>query len=511
MATPASQKLAAAARQLDLPGGAANWRKVWASVAGVVGSPSMLLVLPLLFYLAMPTRNFYWDGVAFAINIEKGLPAADLLHPNHLAYSLAGSWIYRLSEMAGIHARALFVLQFVNAVLAGLCVPLIYCCLRLRNVAPELSVPAALVFAFSATWWRFAADVNAYVPSIFFLLGAYVLIERRKPVVLAGLLQCGALLCHQLAILFVPVAILHLRRNRASMLVFAAAALVPVAVAYVAAHGVISNVHPGPGLFSWMVSHSPDSGFYFNPLTDAAVSIRGVLRLWFGGKLGDFVGDGVSQAALAGLAAATVLFLVSLPRAFRGGAALAKPPGHLLVWAGLYSLFLFVWMPQNTFYRLFYLPALVAILATMLPGTPAVRKAAWLFVPVIFSWNFCFVAYPQSRPGFNVPLQFALAQTQRWPSGTPIVFSTFHPDLWTISYFSNQAAWIGMERVDVGDLEGKLTYARGQNTPLWLEESAYHLISATREGKQWLTLHERPGELLEFKGDKHHFRFHSVR
>ena len=33
-----------------------------------------LLFLPLAAYLAFPTRNFYWDGIAFAIDIEKGVP-----------------------------------------------------------------------------------------------------------------------------------------------------------------------------------------------------------------------------------------------------------------------------------------------------------------------------------------------------------------------------------------------------------------------------------------------------
>ena len=157
------------------------------------------------------------------------------------------------------------------------------------------------MFGFSATWWRFATDANAYVPSIFFLLGAFVLIECHKPVILAGLLQCSALLFHELAILFLPVALLRLRRNSVLMLTYAATALIPVAVAYVAAHAVVSNDHPSPGLISWMASHSPDSGFNFNPLTNAAFSIRGMLRLFFGGKLGDFVGDRISKAVLVAL------------------------------------------------------------------------------------------------------------------------------------------------------------------------------------------------------------------
>lgn len=174
---------------------------------------TLLLVLPLLFYLALPTRNFYWDGVSSAIDIEKRLPSSFLFHPSHLIYSLAGAWLYRLSEIIGIHARAIFILQVVNSLLAELCVLLFYKCLRLRNLPATLSVPMALIFGFSATWWRFATDANAYIPSVCFMMCAYVLIERRKSLVLAGLIHGGALLFHELALLFLPVALLRLRKS----------------------------------------------------------------------------------------------------------------------------------------------------------------------------------------------------------------------------------------------------------------------------------------------------------
>jgi hypothetical protein len=472
---------------------------------------TLLLVLPLLFYLALPTRNFYWDGVAFAINIEKRVPAASLVHPSHLLYGLSGAWIYRLSEMVGIHTRALFVLQAVNGLLAGLCVLLFYKCLRLRNVPATLGVPMALVFGFSATWCKFATDANAYVPSIFFLLCAYLLIESRKSAVLSGLAQGSALLFHELALLFVPVALLRLRKSRRSVLVYAATALIPVAAAYLVAYSAVSTRAAIPGLIAWATSHTPDSAFNFSPLTDAGFSIRGTLRLFFGGKPGDFVGNAISWAALAALVISTVLFLVFLWRAVRKGAAILPPPLHLVIWAGVYSAFLFVWMPQNTFYRLFYLPSLVAIAAAMLACAPAARAAVWLFAPVLFAWNFCFAVYPQSRPDFNAALHFALVQRHIWPPGTPIVFHGFHPDLWTISYFNRQAAWIGIDHADIGELERSLEYARSQHTPLWLEAAAYDMIAADPNGRRWLAEHERPRELLEAKDEKHDFRFHCVR
>ncbi|MCU1261890.1 MAG: hypothetical protein JWO80_4775 [Bryobacterales bacterium] len=472
---------------------------------------ALLLVLPLIFYFTLPTRDFYWDGVAFAINIEKQLPVASLVHPSHIAYTLCGAWLYDLTKTVGVHTRALFILQAANSVLAELCVILLYISLRLRDVPATLSVPMALAFAFSATWWKFATDANAYVPSIFLLLCAYILLEHPRTTALAGLAQAGAMLFHELAFLFLLVALVRLRRSRRSLSVYAATAMIPVAAAYLAAYIAASDHATITGLFPWITSHSPDSGFSFNPLTNAALSLRGTFRLFFGGRLRDFAGDPISKVALTVLVIATVSFLIWMWRGVRRGAKVTPPPLHLLVWVGVYAAFLFVWMPQNTFYRLFYLPPLIAILGTTLRHAPATRLAVRLFVPILLTWNFVFLVYPQSRPEFNAPLRFALAANKGWAPGTPIVFHRFHPDLWTISYFNQQAVWIGMDQADLDKLDRTLEYAQNERKPLWLEATAYDLIAASPNGRRWLAVHDQPGKLLEFKDEKHEFRFHYVR
>jgi hypothetical protein len=121
------------------------------------------------------------------------------------------------------------------------------------------------------------------------------------------------------------------------------------------------------------------------------------------------------------------------------------------------------------------------------------------------------VIYPQSRTAFNAPFRFALEQHDTWVPGTPIVFHVFHPDLWTISYFNPQTSWIGIDRADIDALDRSLEYARRQKSPLWLEEGAYQMFAADPDGERWLTLHERPGERIEFKDERHHFLFHSLR
>lgn len=475
--------------------------------------PRALLLLPLAAYVVWPTRNFYWDGVSFAIEIEKNYPPSALIHPNHLIYELWGAWLYDLWDWIGLPIRSLYLMQVANCLLAGLAVMLLYRCLRVKGWSSESGLIAALTFGFSATWWKFATDANAYIPAIFLLLCAYLLLEDSRMLWLAGLAQAAAMLFHELAIFFLPVALLLLWKRRSSiaasfaiMAVYCAEALAPVAVAYVWAYRA---AHPPQRFLAWVTSHSSDSGFSFNPIRDLVYTVRGTLRLFFGGRLPDAVRDPLSAAACVLLACALIGF------AFYAWRALpmrwSQPPAALLWWLSLYAAFLFFWMPQNTFYRLFYLAPLVLILVTALEDAPRVHRAGFFFAAVLLLWNFVFLTYPESRAEFNAPLRFALAQHDAWPPGSAIVFHRFHPDLWTISYFNPQASWFGLDRADLAEVERDLAYARSQKKPLWVEETAYQLLDGTAEGRKWLMEHESRDELVRFKDEKHEFVFHSIR
>jgi hypothetical protein len=471
-----------------------------------------LLFLPLVAYLALPTRNFYWDGVAFAIEIEKNYPPSALVHPNHLIYELWGAWLYDFSDWAGFPIRALYLMQAANCILAGFAVLLLYRCLRIKGWSSGHGVMAALTYGFSATWWKFATDADAYVPAIFLLLCAYLLLENRRVlengrmIWLAGLAHAAAMLFHELAIFFLPVAVLLLWKRRPMIAMYCAAALAPVAVAYVWAY---QAVQPPEGFLGWVTSHSPDSGFSFNPLRDVAYTFRGTVRLFLGGRLSDVVRNPLSEAACVLLGCAVIAFLFYAWRA--RPLRWRSPPTAPLLWASAYAAFLFFWMPQNTFYRLFYLAPLVLILFMAFEDAPRVHRAGFLFAAMLLLGNFVFVTYPESRAEFNAPLHFALAQRNAWPAGSAIVFHRFHPDLWTISYFNQQASWMGLERADLGEMERDLAYARSQGKPLWVEETAYELVDGTPQGRKWLMEHERVDELMRFKDEKHEFVFHSVR
>ena len=230
----------------------------------------------------------------FAILIERKLPAAELAHPNHFIYTLWGSWLYNLSGWMGLPIRALYLMQAANCVLAGLAVILLYRCLRSAGWSSEHGLIAALTFGFSAERWKFATDVDAYIPAIFLLLCVYLLLGHPRMTLLAGFTQAAAILFHELAILFLPVALLVLWKRRSLMTgitqitAYCLAALAPVAIAYVWAY---RSVFPGGktgGLFRWIATRSPGSVFYFNPFSDAGYTLRGTLRLFFGGRIGRF-------------------------------------------------------------------------------------------------------------------------------------------------------------------------------------------------------------------------------
>jgi hypothetical protein len=480
----------------------------------------VLLVLPLILYVWVPTRNFYWDGVAFAVNIEKHLPLGFLVHPSHLLYSVWGDWLFRIAEAFGFHFRALFVLQAANGVLAGLCVILLYRSLRRRNAPAGLALAGAFLFAFSATWWKFASDANAYVPTILLLVCANFilerdrLLERDRPAVASGLAHAGAMLFHELAILFLPVALFRLRKSPRSMAIYLTAAFLPVAPAYFIAHrAALREGMASGGLLGWITSHAADSGFSFSLGTNFLLTARGTARLLVGGRLRDFARDPISLGALALLVLAVIALAVCLWRATRevGASRVRELPLYAALWAGVYVAFLFFWMPMNTFYRLFYWPPLVIIVIGMLRPSARTRDAVWAFAAVALLWNFTFEIYPQSRSDHNVPLRFAMAEREKWPGGTRIVFRRFHPDLWIISYFNQQVAWIGFEELDVARLDGYLEDARRDGKRLWMEQTAYDLVAEDAVGRRWLGVHERRDELLDFADAKHRFTFHSVK
>lgn len=455
--------------------------------------------MPVSLYLALPNRNYYWDGIGFSLDVERALkPGAGLfLHPNHILYNPLG---YAGVRLLGI--RSLTFFQSFNSILAGLTLVLLYRTLRHDGTSREVSAMLVLIFAFSATWWKFAADADSYIAAVLLLLACYrVLVSERPSPFSVALLHATAILFHQLAVVFFPAALFGLYTNKRRVrpaLVYAVTAASLTFGGYVLANRIDGN---GP-FIPWMTSHAADAKFTFNPVRDAALTVQSSIRLFFGGKLSQFRPDAPALAGVA-LVLIAVGYLARRRISFSGLLAHGHPhKSLLLVWIGTYLAFLFVWLPQHPFYRLHYLPALLMFAA---PAAERMdRKALAAITLAVFSWNFAFLTYPNFRPENNAPLAFALSQKAAWPAGTAVIYSRFQPDLWTISYFNPQAEWIAVQSGDLADIEA----LKQRHSHVWIDSTAHDAIVSTPEGRAWIRANVM--DKIVVSDPKHRFEFDRI-
>jgi len=488
---------------------------------------TLLLSLALLaLYLAFPTKVYYWDGIVFAQAIEDATRVnISLAHPNHLLYNFAGYGFYKLLRAVSADVRAITALQILNCIVSAACAALLFLILRDTLRSNYFSTCLTLLFALSATWWKFSTDANAYIPSVFFLLlGFYLVLPDRKPRPLLLALTFFAAMCfHQLAVIALPVFALGvylqdgaiaLKRRFANALVFVVASFVLIVATYALVFYLATGSLDVVRLLRWTASYSPDADTRFALWPNLMYSLRGEVRLFFGGRMNLLRGlmNPLVMSLLGVLAIAVLLLVLSLAwnlptlsRRWRGTLLWPRQKTVLLLallWAALYLVFLLFWLPQNTFYRLFYLPALIIMLGLVLSAFPQVSyRHPWataLFVVAVGLANFLFLIYPFSHVDKNPPLEFALQINHEWPPGTVIYYGAQNSDEALVRYFSPGTQWKPLP-TELPPLAGA-----------WIETTAIDQLSATPEGTRWLQAHTRPGSLRELNNGAYRIRFVAI-
>ena len=494
--------------------------------------PSILLV-----YLLFPTKNYYWDGVFFARVIEAA-PAlsSSLFHPNHLLYEVAGYLLYRCSRGVGLQWRAIEVLQVANSVVSVATAYVLYLILRRKLRSNYLIWALTLIFAFSSTWWKFSTDANAYIFSVFFLLLAFyfTLDAFKSRPIIAALIFSIAILFHQLAVFSYPVLALALYWQSASMpsgkrnlvvVQFCVISFLMVFTTYCCSFYLITGSLTPARFARWIISYSPDASFSFDPLSNLGYSLRGNLRLFFNARLSLLRGllSPVIIATLVVFATVVLLWFLSVikqtnwrwPDTRKAFAKLKADQLVLLslVWIGLYLVFLFFWLPHNTFYRLFYLPAVILLGASLLKQNHRDEvRPTWrlgLFVAVIGLFNFLFFIYPYSHIEKYPPLSLAVEMNRVWQPGTIVYFRADNSDNNLVAYFNPAIEWRALSGFDQIDTELKQLYAEGKSA--WLEASAIDQLRSSPEGSDWLARHGRQETWRERKARGYNVKFIQVR
>lgn len=501
----------------------------------------MLLVMfagILVAYLLLLTKNYYWDGVFFAQKIEDvpGLDAS-LLHPNHLFYNVFGYFFYRAARAVGLQVRAIEVLQVLNCFIGVLSAYVLFRILLDCLKSIYLSAVLTLLFAFSATWWKFATDADSYIASVFFLLVSfYLILPHRKPrPFLLAVVHALSMFFHQLAILFFPVIVLGillqtssqpLRQRFAPLLKYSLTAfLITFPVFYYSFYLVTGSFAFKP-FVQWITTFSPEHGFTFTFWDNLTYTLRGHSRLFAGGRfafLRDFKSPLLYALAGVSLVLATLFFYKlirhfrELKKDFRDARESESNFKSLrllcVVWIVIYLIFLFFFIPQNTFYRLFYLPAIIVLAGTFLAPYEAARNhvrrfRAALFVALVMVVNLTFSAYPYAQVRANPPLALALSMNKAWPQGTIVYLTTWNSDNLLVRYFNPKTVW---REVNQETFEREIQNSQPSGASIWMDTTLVDLYQSTPEGRRWLETHTIRRPEYELVNSKFRLQFYEIK
>ncbi|HEY0458389.1 MAG TPA: hypothetical protein VGC97_04505 [Pyrinomonadaceae bacterium] len=479
-------------------------------------APFIIFLFILLVYIAFLTKNYYWDGIEFAQTIESAAALdTTLLHPNHLIYNALGYIVYKGVLGAGIDARAVTVLQIMNSVFSAFAAFVLFHILKESFRSTYLSAALTFVFAFSALWWKFSTDANSYIPSILFLIiGFYLILPGKKPRPSALAAAHIAAMCfHQLAVFFFPVAILGLYfqtaglpRQKRFAVIAQYAALAPLvtfgifcAAFYLQTGGFSVSVFQ-----SWITNYSPENGFLFNLKDCLKYTLGGEVKLFFGGRF-SYLKEVLNPFLILPIGLLMLVFIgliIQIIRLWKTNRAAKNPDGFALskplaalaaVWTAGYLAFLFFWIPQNTFYRMFYLPALIILTGILLnrfrlPGRTGWRTA--LFAAVAALSNFLFYIYPYAQVRAETPLSMAVEMQKLWSPKTVVYYSKLESDNRLSKYFNPATVWKKLDRgVKPEEFESEVRNVYAQGGEVWLETWAIAQFRGQTEFAAWLARH----------------------
>jgi len=470
-----------------------------------------LLVFTLLIaavYLALPTRAWTPEGVSFALSVERPESLNNaLLQPSHLIYLPFGRAMYVLAERVDAGVRAMTVLQIVNSVAAACCV------FALGEIALEwtgsalIALLAAALLAFSAAWWKFSTDAGAWILATLFLTLAFRFLlpwQPARPLSVAAL-HSTAMLFHELAVLFLPVALLGLAmqcegrlRRWLAAFTYVVAALVMTLAPHCYAVSRTGDLTPR-ALFEWLADHGAGAHFSASASNIAAVAESHV-RLFLGGRwtLARHFQRMPSALAVAAFALFCVLILrrpeITGDDASPGWRDTRAVLLLSLAWIAPYFAFLAFFEPRETFNRLLYAPAIVLALTALAVQRRWLlafgsRRAIAIGLAALAVWNFCLFIYPHAQTAANPALVAAEDLHSRLRRDAIIYHSTFSPDDRLVLYISPQTRWMQLARFDVASVARAIAEAASSNRDVWLDGSALTRVENQPGGPEWIAQH----------------------
>jgi hypothetical protein len=167
--------------------------------------------------------------------------------------------------------------------------------------------------------------------------------------------------------------------------------------------------------------------------------------------------------------------------------------GLCILWTAVYLIFLFFWIPQNTFYRMFYLPAIIILLGILLNKYRSPDEAggrAALAVIIVAVSNFLFFIYPYAHVRTETPLSLAAKMNKIWSSKTVVYFSEINADNRLVQYFNPRSKWIKLtENIEPAQLDLEMQAIYDNGGEVWMETSALKKLAQSEESLNWTKQH----------------------
>jgi len=474
-----------------------------------------------LIYLATLTSDYYWDGITFALQIEKvakGDRGIDLLfHQNHLLYNAFGYLLYQASHAAGFAIRAVNLLQMANALIGGSAVAVFFCMAERATRNRYAAVVCSAALSVSAAWWKISTDADAYIlTALLVLIAASNLLGAKPRCFVAGSALAGAMLIHELASLFFPAALLavFLNRKLEHKVRFAAAmsalAWIVTISGYYLCAALLHNATRPLDVLKWVttspsgkqLASSPVSGLLVLPKTNFDAIVGHTFAL-FGRQSGCTEWIIVSAACLVGLMfVITMLRKVDLARGWQTLRLWAPETSEtrrkimpvLTAWIAAYAMFLLFWGPL-IYFRASYTAPIALVIALGLANYHRITGvkpsgAAAFAVAALALFNLGFYIGPNMRSEANLTVAGAARADAQWDEKTVIFFADHNEADTAFEYFNDDTRWKRLNRASAPTLRDEVVRIHNEGGESWLNRGAIELI-----GEEGLSAFEIEAEI----------------
>ena len=281
---------------------------------------------------------------------------------------------------------------------------------------------------------------------------------------------------------------------------------------YIAAFRLQNGAWSFGSFTSWVASHAGDVAFSFQLFRDLRISLLSWAQLFVVGRPSIVhYAHPLTIFLLAALAGVLVLLIAGIVQRPGGPIGVRGDSGELLdwlptrhfalIWLASYAIFLVFWLPNNTFYKLFPLPAVMIFLATYWrPNTEiSLRSPLVMAVALVGLFNLTFGIIPYSENDANAAVAFALGLREPLRGNVVIYFNSVGPDDNLVKYFSPSALWKPATTTSAIDAD------LDSGKAVWLETSAIETYAA--RDSAWLTQRLLGAERHELVDAKHNIRF----